>query len=115
MAGYSGDYPQSAGAGRSNHTKAGSLAVPSARPAGSRKGSHASGVSVDLTENDGYYGQGGAGEQDADVPLELDTFQAPDFNVGRLVSSLTDSLITASKQEGGGQRKHHIHGFYRKD
>jgi len=98
MAGYSGDYGTKYNAG-----KAGSLAVPSARPAGSRKASHASGASVDLTDGDGYYGQQGSGEQDPDVPLEIDTFQAPDFNVGRLVSSLTDSLITASKQGGGGE------------
>lgn len=106
MAGYSGDHYQNHSSG-----KAGSLAVPPAgRPSGSRQGSHASRGSVDLTDGDGYYGQDANGEQDADVPLELDTFQASDFNVSRLVSSLTDSLIAKSKQGGGGEWKHGCHG-----
>lgn len=105
MANYSGEYPQNTSASNFNSSKAGGLAVPAlARPAGSRKGSHASGASVDLTDGDGYYGDKGVIELDADVPLELDTFQAPDFNVGRLVSSLTDSLIAESKQGGGGEK-----------
>ncbi|KAK9897374.1 exocyst complex component Sec10 [Cystobasidium minutum MCA 4210] len=102
------DYSQHAGASNNNsynpgRTSGNSLAVPTpSRPyAGSRKGSHASGASVDLTDGDGYYADKGIAELDADVPLELDTFQAPDFNVGRLVSSLTDSLIAESKQGGG--------------
>lgn len=104
------DYSQHAGASNNNsynpgRTSGNSLAVPTpSRPyAGSRKGSHASGASVDLTDGDGYYADKGIAELDADVPLELDTFQAPDFNVGRLVSSLTDSLIAESKQGGGGE------------
>lgn len=100
MAGYTGDYTHSSG---SYTSKSGSLAVPTpARPGGSRKGSHASANSVDLGDGDGQYGQQSMTEIDQDLPLELDTFQAPDFNVARLVGSLTDSLITASKQGGGG-------------
>ena len=102
MTGYTGDHAHSG-----NCTpQSGSLAVPApARPAGSRKGSHASANSVDLAaDGDAYYGQQSMTEQDQDLPLELDTFQAADFNVARLVGSLTDSLITASKQGGGGGR-----------
>jgi hypothetical protein len=101
MAAYSGDYSHNIGAAKSS-----SLAVPQAgRPApSSRKASHASGVSsIDLKDGDDYYAEGANGEQDADLPLEIETFQAPDFNVGRLVSGLTDSLIAQSKQGGGGE------------
>lgn len=106
MAGYQSGYsPHSASPNTYSSGKAGSLAVPPARPAaaGSRKGSHASRASVDLSDADGYYGQAGSLEQDPDVPLEVDTFQAPDFNVGRLVGGLTDRLIAESKQGGGGE------------
>lgn len=43
-----------------------------------------------------------AGNIEGDLPLDLATFAAADFNVTALISSLTDGLIAQSKEEGGG-------------
>lgn len=41
----------------------------------------------------------------AQIPLSLDlnTFQATDFNVATIVSGLTDHLVAQSKLDGGGE------------
>lgn len=106
MSTFSSGYSLNASSKGAPSRAANQLAVPSASsmnmPANSRKNSnisHASKTSVDLVDKDEAIA-----DFDGDVPLELETFQAPDFNVGKLVSGLTDSLIAQSKEGGGGEQ-----------
>ena len=74
-----------------------------ARPS---RASNGSSQMLDTYTNGYENGEAGYdGYEDDGAPLELDlaTFSLSDFNVNRIVSSLTDPLITQSKQEGGGQ------------